>query len=303
MIRHPTVVMRTPESVTTASARVSEADIRKWFVDILDWFDKEGMKDILLDPSRVFNGDETSFYLHPKTRTVLAEKGSRNVYEVEQADGKQNITVMFSFSADGQTVEPLVILPGQRIRIEIARTFPSAWGLGRSERGWMTTHNFSEYIKKIFYPFLLKHAIQRPVVLFVDGHSSHVAVEVADQCQELGIILVALYPNTTRITQPADVVIFKPLKDQWKKQLDDWRLKHPEDIFTLKEFGPVLKKTVDEGIKPDSIINGFRVCGLYPFSADNVDYSKCIASNDRVPSSGPPNDSNDNSYAGNNFEK
>lgn len=302
MARHPRLAMRTPESVTAASSRVSEPNIRKWFRDISSWFEAEGLESILSDPSRVYNGDETSFYLHPKTRAVLAEKGSRNVYEVERADGKQNITVMFSFSAAGEIIDPLVILPGQRIRKEIAQAFPPTWGLGQSERGWMTTHNFSEYIQKIFYPFLLKHGIQLPVVFFVDGHSSHVAIEVADLCQGLGIILIALYPNTTRITQPADVSIFKPLKDQWRKQLEVWRSEHPGEIFTVKQFGPTLKKTVDEGIEKDSIVNGFRVCGLYPFNADNVDYSKCLAENVNLPSSeefsGPSNDTNEQQSEG-----
>lgn len=277
MNRHPRLTIRSPEFVSAASARVSEADIRKWFVDVYSWFDAQGKIDILSDPSRVFNGDETSFYLHPKTRAVIAETGSRNVYEVERANSKENITVMFSFSADGQIVDPFVILSGRRIRKEVAQAFPANWGLEPSERGWMNTEKFLWYIKHKFHPFLVKNAIQLPVVFFVDGHSSHVAIEVADQCQELGIILVALYPNTTRITQPADVAIFKPLKNQWKKCMDEWSSTHEGEIFTVIQFGPTLEKAVNEGIKKNSIINGFRVCGLYPFNADNVDYTKCLA--------------------------
>ncbi|XP_062534944.1 uncharacterized protein LOC134204134 [Armigeres subalbatus] len=141
---------------------------------------------------------------------------------------KQNVTVMFSFSASGLVVNPLVILPGKRIRKEIAQGFPSEWKLGQSERGWMTSHNFGEYMKKVFHPFYFLKEIKLPIILFVDGHSSHVGIEVADLCQQLGVILIALYPNTTRITQPADVSIFKPLKDHWKNEVDDWRSKQPD---------------------------------------------------------------------------
>ncbi|XP_062533940.1 uncharacterized protein LOC134202955 [Armigeres subalbatus] len=150
----------------------------------------------------------------------------------------------------------------------------------------MTSHNFGEYMKKVFHPFLLQKGIKLPIILFVNGHSSHVGIEVADLCQQLGVILIALYPNTTRkgdfwvsspITQPADVSIFKPLKDQWKNEVDDWRSKQPDVSFTLRHFGGVLQETVAKGIKKDSITNGFRVCGLFPFDAENVDYTKCIA--------------------------
>ncbi|XP_062533950.1 uncharacterized protein LOC134202962 [Armigeres subalbatus] len=96
MRRHPTLSLRTPEEVTSASARVSEKDIRNWFKEVYQWLDRHGISDILIDSSRVFNGDETSFYLHPKTKEVIAQRGSKNVYEVEQACSKQNVTVMFS---------------------------------------------------------------------------------------------------------------------------------------------------------------------------------------------------------------
>ncbi|XP_021704541.1 uncharacterized protein LOC110677708 [Aedes aegypti] len=161
----------------------------------------------------------------------------------------------------------------------------------------MTTHNFGQYIKKVFHPFLLREGVKLPMILFVDGHSSHVGVEVADLCQQLGVILVALYPNTTRITQPADVSIFKPLKDQWKNEVDDWRSEHPGENFTLRYFGRILEKAVTKGIKKDSIVNGFRVCGLFPFNADNVDYSKCIAkSTNCTPSSACPDISCESNY-------
>nr|XP_029727779.1 uncharacterized protein LOC115266060 [Aedes albopictus] len=141
----------------------------------------------------------------------------------------------------------------------------------------MDLDNFRNYVEKIFYPYLVEKNVELPVIFFVDGHSSHKSVEVADLCQSLGIILISLYPNTTHITQPADVSVFKPLKDEYRRQAEYWRLAHPDEILTVTHFGEVLTKTVAQGIKASSIRNGFRVCGLFPFNPDNVDYSKCIA--------------------------
>lgn len=277
MRRNPEITLRKPEPLTTASSRVSEEDIRGWFAMIEEWLTKNELFDILDDPTRIYNGDETSFYLHPKTKEVIARTGSRNVYEVEQAPGKQNVTVMFSFSAAGIIVTPQIILPGKRMRKEVAESFPSEWAIGLSERGWMDVDNFRHYIRKVFHPFLVQQSIKFPVIFFVDGHSSHKAMEVADVCQELDIILVSLYPNTTHITQPADVAIFKPLKDAWRSVVQNWRSDHCGEMFTLTHFGRALSQAVERGIKTESIKNGFRTCGLYPFSADSVDYTKCIA--------------------------
>lgn len=275
--RHNEITFRTPESVSSASAKVTEADIRGWFAKLTSYLEEEELMAATLDPSRVYNGDETSFFLHPKTKAVLASRGSKNVYECEHADGHKNITTMFTFGADGSVVPPCVILPMQRIPTDILRLFPKDWGIGKSLKGWMDAINFMLYIRNVFYPFLLKKKVKFPVLFFVDGHSSHMAAEVAELCLDLGIILIALYPNTTRITQPADVAIFKPLKSAWMSAVANWRLEHGGEILTLKHFPGVLQKAMEMGIKKTSIVNGFRVCGLFPFGPNNVDYEKCIA--------------------------
>ena len=66
MQRHPLISIRTSEHVTTASACVSEKDIKKWFSDIHQYLVDEKLDDILQDPTRLFNGDETGFSLCPK---------------------------------------------------------------------------------------------------------------------------------------------------------------------------------------------------------------------------------------------
>lgn len=73
--RHPKVVKREPEGVSAASLKVSETDIRGWFEKIGDYFTENEYLDVLKDPTRIFNADETSFELCPKTGKVLAPKG------------------------------------------------------------------------------------------------------------------------------------------------------------------------------------------------------------------------------------
>lgn len=63
-----------------------------------------GLIDILLDPSRVLNGDESGFCLNPISKNVVATSGAKNVPIVEMGSSKQNITVMFTFCADGNVV-------------------------------------------------------------------------------------------------------------------------------------------------------------------------------------------------------
>ena len=120
------------------------------------------------DPSRIFNGDETGSQICTSTGPVLAGKGTKNVYS-----SKENITVMFSFLTNGKKCCPMIVYPYKRIPEKNVQSVPSEWGIARSDRGWMTCEVFYEYIANIFHPFFVSQGVIFPVVLFVDGHKSH----------------------------------------------------------------------------------------------------------------------------------
>ncbi|XP_062541699.1 uncharacterized protein LOC134209705 [Armigeres subalbatus] len=128
MRRHPQLTLRTPEGITSASAKVSEQDIRKWFKTVEDYLVENNIADILNDPSRILNGDETGFCMNVPPKKVLATKGVKNVPFVENQNGKQNVTVLFTFSADGTIIPPDVILPYKRLSRDIVQSFRRSGG-------------------------------------------------------------------------------------------------------------------------------------------------------------------------------
>lgn len=273
--RHPNITLRTSEGITAASSVVAEADIRNWFSNVEDYLKEKQLFDVLEDPSRIYNGDETCFWLCPKNKKVLAPRGAKNVYEI-QHHPKNNITVMFTFSACGDVTPPMIIYAYKRLPTEIVKSVPETWGIGCSDNGWMKNHLFYEYIGNVFYPYLKQNNIKFPIALFVDGHSTHLTYEISELCTKLEIILIALYPNSTRIMQPADVAVFKPLKEGWKKAVLKFRREYPTEVVTKENFAGVLN-TVVNNVKPEGIRNGFRACGLFPWNSSAIDYSKCTA--------------------------
>lgn len=272
--RHPDISLRCPEAITAASSNISEKDIRSWFAEIEKYLIRKGYKDILDDSSRVFNGDETSFLLCPKNKRVVAVKGSRNVYEIDH-NPKVNLTVMFTFEASGKVTPPMIIYPYKRLPADVAKSVPDGWGIGCSDSGWMKNDVFYEYIGNVFYKYLVKENTQFPIILFVDGHKTHLTYQTSQMCCDLGIILIALYPNSTRILQPADVSAFRPLKNNWNKAVLEFRRDNPNAVVTKENFAFVLKKAVSS-LTPEAIKNGFRATGLWPWNASAIDYSKCL---------------------------
>lgn len=120
----------------------------------------------------------------------------------------------------------MVVFKYARIPHELAASVPNHWGIGKSDSGWMTGPLFFEFITNVFNKFLTENIIPRPVIVFIDGHSSHLTMHTSKFCQENGIILIALLPNATHLLQPMDVAIFRVLKEGWKKSVHQWRINH-----------------------------------------------------------------------------
>lgn len=273
--RHPEIIKRVPQTLSNARAAVTENNIRNWFNEVRQHLDKLNLLEI--DPSRVYNCDETAFLLSPKENYVLVKKGSKAVHKIAN-DDKKCLTTLFMVNAAGMLVPPMVMFWYKQLPYKISRQFPSDWTIGLSEKGWMTAESF-EFISNNFYQWLINNNIQFPVLLYVDGHSSHLKLPLVTFCRSVQIELVALYPNATHILQPLDVSVFRPLKNSWKKEVLHWRLEHEGNSLGKEDFASVLEKAIKATNLKDAIKNGFKHCGLMPFSADAISYLNLTSHN------------------------
>lgn len=68
------------------------------------------------------------------------------------------------------------------------------------------------------------------------------------------------------------MALFHPLKNAWKRVVDEWRIESNMKRLRKENFSPLLKKAVDSIDTINIIKNGFKACGLSPFSAENVNF-------------------------------
>lgn len=103
-------------------------------------------------------------------------------------------------------------------------------------------------------------------------------VILSEFCKDNGIILVALHANATHILQPMDVAIFHPLKVKWLKAVQQWRFENNDAIYTIRRehFAPLLKDVIDSAITSKILENGFKKCGLCPFTPEAINYKSLI---------------------------
>lgn len=276
MKRHPEVSPRMTQNLGKARASVTEESLKKWFDEVKAEL-KENL-DVLEDASRVFNADETAIFLAPKGEKALVRKGEKAVYSFISNDEKECITCLIGCNALGQLMPPMAVFKYERIPSSIINELPDHWSFGRTESGWMTSSTFFEYVANIFHPWLLEKNIKLPIVLFVDGHSSHLTYSLSEFCSENGIHLVALHPNATHIIQPMDVAAFRPLKHIWKQAVHSYKIKNAGAKLKRENFAPLVDAVLQQ-LKPESLMNGFRSSGIFPFNKNAINYDKYFKNN------------------------
>lgn len=274
--RNPTISVRTAQNLTSSRANVTEEKLRQWHAEVTNYLTENNWSNIVKDPKRVFNADEAAFFLNPKGNKVLFSRGEKCVYSIVNNDEKECLTVMVCGNAFGDVCPSMIVFKYERIPQDIVENIPSDWGVGRSENGWMTTGVFYEFIANIFYPWLLRQNITLPIILFIDGHSSHLSLHTSQFCQEHKIILVALYPNATHIIQPMDVAVFRTLKSAWKEEVHKWRLSDENMGKELKKrnFAPLLEKAIQKTVTSTVVSNGFKKCGLFPWDSEAINFKQ-----------------------------
>ncbi|XP_050501919.1 tigger transposable element-derived protein 1-like [Diabrotica virgifera virgifera] len=124
MKRHPDVSTRTSQNLTVQRRAATQAEIEKWFQEVQQYVSDNNLREALEDPKRVFNCDETAFYLNPKPGKVLAAKGSKSVYTASGGDEKLNLTVLLTANAAGELAPPMIVYRYVRLPQLIVSAMP-----------------------------------------------------------------------------------------------------------------------------------------------------------------------------------
>ncbi|KAK3700047.1 hypothetical protein RRG08_052503 [Elysia crispata] len=213
--RHPDLSERTPLALGKERALVTPSGLAAWFQEMKHYLDTISPQ-LLDSPDRLYNADETGFSLCPKSKKVIAEKGSKHVYNLS-SNTKNSVTVVACCSATGHYIPPLIVFPySRRPNFNLLAGFEEA-SFNITPNGWITAHVFHTWLRDCFVPTVASKT--KPVVLFVDGHASHTsALEIIDLCRENGIILYCLKSHASHLIQPLDQALFGAMKAPWSEE-------------------------------------------------------------------------------------
>ena len=262
--RHPSLTLRSAEKLSYARYVATDQDLLNNYFDLLyQTMEKYQLFD---SPAQIWNCDETGLPLDHKPMKVVVEKGQKHPRTVTTGNKKQ-ITVMACASAAGRAIPPLVIfrrksLNGALIEGEVPGTM---YGLGG--RGWIDSEIFHDWFK---FHFLLHAPAVRPLLLLLDGHSSHFHPGSIELAARDRVIIFCLPPNTTHLLQPLDKGVFGPLKTHWNLACHDFMRKNPGQVITEYSFMKVFYEAFYDATTPRNITSAFRTTGIFPFNRSAV---------------------------------
>lgn len=119
------------------------------------------------EPKQVWNCDETGFCTDQKKK----KSACRDWWIDIQGQGKENITALACVSANGDSLSPFLIFPGQRLWSNWkGKNALQGTMYAHSDKGWMTTIIFEDFFRHFCNTILI-----RPLLLIFDGHISHLS--------------------------------------------------------------------------------------------------------------------------------
>ncbi|CAL4243049.1 unnamed protein product [Meganyctiphanes norvegica] len=198
---------RRSTSIKIARARSEHPVIISEFFDLLDQAFKTAKVDVKNHShgGRVFSIDETGYKSKIQTKGFLCPVG-RPALVLANSEGKTNFSTLICGNALGEFYPPSVVYKGSN------KSLPAGWVMNgppgttynTTKSGWMDQERFLAWLRW-FDEKLTEKQVERPVVVVMDGASSHISVDIVEEAREKNIVLVKLPPNSTHFLQALDV--------------------------------------------------------------------------------------------------
>ena len=249
----------------------NEPNVRKWFTEY-----EQVLHDLHINsPEQIWSGDETGVQNVPKEEIVVCIKGKLS-YQTVAADQGETSTILTFVSGVSRVVPPMVIHKGERVQEPWTRDVPVGVHITATSKGYITRQKFHEYGAR-FVRYLKTHKIiDRPHLLIVDSHKSHIYnVAFFDLMIGMNIHVMAIPPpHTSHIVQVLDSTPFAQFKKLWQRYLSQWNFDTRAKCFPKNLFWEVFSPAWNRAMTVANIQSGFRKTGVYLVNFDAIDKAK-----------------------------
>ena len=180
-------------------------------------------------------------------------------------------------SADGKYYPGVFIFPRVSVSQEMKDVVPHGWLALANPSGWMDENCFLLFLKHIRKQITCSPS--KPVLMIVDGHSSHCGFSVANYCKEQGIVLQTLPPHTSHASQPLDRCVYGPFKRYLVQSHDEFLRKTPGQPIRIYDVPIVSEEPLKKAFTEKNIKKAFSATGIWPLNRDAIPDSMYFLSN------------------------
>jgi len=138
---------------------------------------------------------------------------------------------------------------------------------------WMTHLLFKEWMKH-FIINVEKHYEISPTcrhLLILDGHTSHVTLEVVKIAMLCGVDLLTFPSHRSHALQPLDVTCFKPFKVAFRAYRDKWTVEHVGQCPGKDDLTSWVAFALRKALTKENITRGFQTTCIYPLNIQAID--------------------------------
>uniref|UniRef100_A0A1X7SY85 DDE-1 domain-containing protein n=1 Tax=Amphimedon queenslandica TaxID=400682 RepID=A0A1X7SY85_AMPQE len=230
----------------------------------------------------VINWDHTGIQYIPVSNWTMAKEGFKRI-EVAGLGDKRQLTTVFAASMSGDFLPPQIIYAGKTPRCFPSTKFPNDWNITYTENHWANEKTTVLHIKKILVPYIeacrkkLSLPDNQAALVIFDKFKGQCTSNILSLLQSNHIHLVIVPSNCTDRLQPLDVSVNKAVKENLRKQFQEWysaqvskNMDTPGSpivdlsMAVVKPLGAAWIMNTFQYIKsnPTIIVNGFQHAGI-----------------------------------------
>ena len=162
------------------------------------------------------NMDETPIWADMPSKTTIDKRGLKIVPIKSTGHEKQHVTVCLAIKADGSKMKPFVVIPGKKVKSEIAAI--KGVIVKCSANGWMNDELTENWTSHVWGSLAFNERF-----LVWDSFRCHINEKIKETLKRMSTVMGVIPGGCTKFLQPLDVSIKnKPFKTIFRELYDEW---------------------------------------------------------------------------------
>ena len=163
----------------------------------------------------IANMDETPIWADMPIKTIVDQRGLKTVPIKSTGHEKQRMAVCLTIKADGSKMKPFVVIPGKKVKSEIAAIKGTI--VKCSASGWMNHELTEDWVSQVWGSLAFNKRF-----LVWDSFKCHINEKVKETLKKMNTVMGVIPGGCAKFLQPLDVSIKKPFQTIFRELYDEW---------------------------------------------------------------------------------